>query len=359
MNAGPLIRAMDLDSRAREVFREIVESFLSDGEPVGSRTLSRRGIALSPASIRNTMSDLAALGLLNAPHSSAGRLPTQAGLRLFVDGLLEIGDLGSEEQRDIEARLAGGGNSLPKMLAAASEMLSGLAGGASIVMTPTHEAPVKHVEFVSISPEQALIVLVSDDGAVENRLMRSPPGLTPAAMQEASNYLNAHMKGKTWTEARHEIAETLTRDRMELDVAAAGLIEAGAGEWSGEDPARGRSLIVRGRANLLADTHLAADLARVKQLFEDLERNETVMQMLDLAREADGVRIFIGAENPLFSLSGSSLIVAPYMNAERKVVGALGVIGPTRLNYARVIPVVDYTSRLIGRLLGGEYSSKA
>jgi heat-inducible transcriptional repressor len=230
-------------------------------------------------------------------------------------------------------------------------MLSGLAGGAGLVLTPAHEAPVKHAELVAIGPGQALMVLVFEDGGVENRVLNTPPGLTPAALTEATNYLNARFKGKTLTEARAAVADTLAKDRAALDAAAASLVEGGLAEWSGEDEQAGRALIVRGRANLLQDGQALQDLERVRRLFDDLEKGADLVQLLDLARQADSVRIFIGSENPMFSLSGSSLIVAPYMNAQRKVVGALGVIGPTRLNYARVIPVVDYTARVIGRLL--------
>lgn len=350
----PQVRVQDLDFRARDVFRQIVETFLAHGEPVGSRTLARRGIALSPASIRNTMSDLAELGLLSAPHLSAGRLPTQAGLRLFVDGLLELGDLPLEERQKIDAHLSGTSRSTSHVLQAASEMLSGLAGAASIIVTPVREAAIRQVEFLILGPGQALIVLVFVDGSVENRIMNLPDGLTQSMLQEASNYLNNRMRGRTLADVKLELAQVLARDRALLDEKVAALVQAGVGEWSGVDPDRGRSLIVRGRANLLEDPHLADDLDRIKQLFDDLERHEALSQILDVTREAEGVRIFIGSENPLFSLSGSSLIVAPYMNADRRVVGAVGVIGPTRLNYARVIPVVDYTSQLVSRLLEGD-----
>jgi heat-inducible transcriptional repressor len=348
-----------LDRRSRDIFRDIVEAYLESGEPVGSRTLARRGaVTLSPASIRNTMADLASLGLLDSPHAMAGRRPTQAGLRFFVDSLLELGDLAEDERHSIEGRIAQSGRTKEEVLAGASELLSGLAGGAGLVLTPSHEAPVKHAEIVSVGPGQALMVLVFEDGAVENRLLATPAGMTPSAMTEATNYMNARFKGKTLAEARAEAADVLHRDKAALDAAAASLVQGGLAEWSGEDPLAGRSLIVRGRANLLADPQATADLERVRQLFDDLERTKELVQLLDVAGHGDSVRIYIGSENPLFSLSGSSLIVAPYMNAERKVVGALGVIGPTRLNYARVIPVVDYTAQVIGRMLDGRAPDK-
>ncbi len=343
-----------LDARAREVFREIVEAYLTTGEPVGSRTLSRLGgMSLSPASIRNTMADLAALGLLEAPHAMAGRQPTQIGLRFFVDSLLQLGDLPEDEKREIDARIGSAGANPQEVMGAASELLSGLAGGAGLVMTPERDAPVRHAEIVAIAPGQALLVLVFEDNQVENRLIATPPDLPSSALVEAANYLNARFKGRTLAEARAAAGDALTRDRAALDAAAAKLVESGLVEWSGEDPTLGRSLIVRGRGNLLSDAQAIADLERARRLFDDLEKTRELIQVLDSARAGDAVRVFIGSENPLFSLSGSSLIVAPYMNAERRVVGALGVIGPTRLNYARVIPVVDYTARVVGRVLDG------
>lgn len=343
-----------LDARAREIFREIVEAYLTTGEPVGSRTLSRLGgVTLSPASIRNTMADLVGLGLLESPHAMAGRRPTQAGLRFFVDSLLQLGDLPDDEKREIDARIGNAGANPQEVLGAASELLSGLAGGAGLVMTPEREAPVRHAEIVSIGPGQALLVLVFEDNQIENRILSTPADMPPGALAEAANYLTARFKGKTLAEARAAATDVLARDRAALDAAAAKLVESGLVEWSGEDPTAGRALIVRGRGNLLQDSQEVADLERARRLFDDLEKTRELIQVLDLARAGEAVRVFIGSENSLFSLSGSSLIVAPYMNAERKVVGALGVIGPTRLNYARVIPVVDYTARVVGRVLDG------
>jgi heat-inducible transcriptional repressor len=342
-----------MDRRSRDIFREIVQSYLDTGEPVGSRTISRRGVALSPASIRNIMSDLAEMGLIDSPHTSAGRVPTHAGLRMFVDSLLQLGEPGEDDKRNIESRLAGSGRRMENVLGEASEILSGLVGGAGLVSTPAADAPIRHVEFVRISNEQALAVIVAESGEVENRVLALPPGLPASALIEAGNYLNARMKGRTLTEARAAVLEEVGSRRALLDQTASRLVEDGLAQWGGEDPGRGRSLIVRGRSRLLEDPNAAEDLNRVRDLFAELERSENLLNVLDTAREADGVRLFIGSENPLFSLSGSAMIVAPYMNAERKIVGALGVIGPTRLNYARVIPMVDYTAQVVGRILGG------
>jgi len=341
-----------LDERARDIFRRIVETYLETGEPVGSRTVSRGGMSLSPASIRNTMQDLTELGLLAAPHTSAGRLPTHAGLRLFVDGLLEVGDVGEDERRAIEARLTIKGRSFEEALDQASSLLSGLAGGAGVVVAPVRDFGVKHVEFVALGPDQALAVMVFEDGTVENRLMRTPPGLTPSALQEASNFLNARLRGRTLAEAKTEIGGELDQARRDLDITAARLVEDGLAAWTSDNP-KERALIVRGRANLLQDASAHEDLERVRMLFDDLEQKERLIGLLDDVREAEGVRIFIGAETRLFSLSGSALIAAPYMSGRQKVVGAIGVIGPARLNYARIIPLVDYTARMLGRMLDG------
>jgi heat-inducible transcriptional repressor len=343
----------ELDNRARDILRRVIETYLETGEPVGSRTVSRGGLALSPASIRNTMQDLAHLGLLGAPHSSAGRVPTHAGLRLFVDGLLEIGDLTEDDRRAIDARLAARGRDFEEVMNEASVMLSGLAGGAGIVVAPVRDAGVRHVEFVALSPEQILAVMVFEDGTVENRLMRTSPGLTPSALQGASNFLNARLQGRTLAEAKAEVGAELTRARAELDQTAARLVEEGLAAWGGAGEGENRALIVRGRANLLTDPSAREDLERVRMLFDDLEEKEQLIGLLDDVRDAEGVRIFIGAETRLFSLSGSAVIAAPYMTGRQKVMGAIGVIGPARLNYARIIPLVDYTARVLGRMLDG------
>jgi heat-inducible transcriptional repressor len=298
------------------------------------------------------MQDLAELGLLDAPHISAGRRPTHAGLRLFVDGLLEVGDVAEEDRQSIEARLCARGRSFDQALDEASAILSGLAGGAGVVVTPVREAGVKHVEFVALGPDQSLAVMVFEDGSVENRLMERLAGVTPSALQEASNFLNARLRGKTLVEVRADVAAERTKARQELDTTAARLIEDGLAAWSGGEGSQ-RALIVRGRANLLGDPNTAADLERVRMLFDDLEQKEQLIGLLDGVRDAEGVRIFIGAESRLFSLSGSALIAAPYMSGQRRVLGAIGVIGPARLNYARVIPLVDYTARVLGRLTNG------
>ena len=341
-----------LSDRSRTILRQIVETYLTTGEPVGSRNLSRvLPMTLSPASIRNVMSDLEQLGLIAAPHTSAGRLPTQLGLRLFVDGLLEIGNLTSEERRKIEAQIVSKREqSIDGVLSEASEMISGLSHCAGVVLAEQQVACLKHIEFVPLEPGKALVVLVGEDQVVENRIIALPQGLPPSALVEAANYLNTHIRGFTIAEARARMEKELRNSRAELDELTQKVIQAGLAEWSGAFDDR-QSLIVRGQSNLLKDMTAQDDLERIRQLFDDLEQKHDLVQLLGLSENADGVRIFIGSENKLFSLSGSSLIVAPFHDDERKIVGVLGVIGPTRINYARIIPMVDYTAKLVSRLL--------
>ncbi|MBL8567002.1 MAG: heat-inducible transcriptional repressor HrcA [Hyphomicrobiaceae bacterium] len=341
-----------LNDRSRAIMRHIVESYLATGEPVGSRNLSRvLPMALSPASIRNVMSDLEHLGLIFSPHTSAGRIPTQTGLRMFVDGLLEVGDLTADERRQIEAQIAAGqATSIDSVLAEASNMISGLSHCAGLVLAEKQVSRLKHIEFVPLEPEKALVILVGDDQSIENRVVAIPSGTTPSSLQEAANFLNAHIRGLTIREAHERIEQQLKLARDELDALTQKAIKAGLAEWSGALDDR-RSLIVRGQSNLLKDVSAASDLDRIRQLFDDLESKREMVQLLKLADHAQGVRIFIGSENTLFSLSGSSLVVAPFHDSNRKVVGVLGIIGPTRINYARIIPMVDYTARLVGRVL--------
>ncbi|MTH78292.1 heat-inducible transcriptional repressor HrcA [Paracoccus aestuariivivens] len=340
----------DLNDRSREVFRRVVESYLATGEPVGSRTLTRDLTEkISAATIRNVMQDLEHLGLLDHPHVSAGRMPTQLGLRLFVDGLMEAGPVSMTDREMINETLGNESGDTGAMLDRVSMALSNLTQGASLVLMPKHEAPVRHIEFVSLAPDRALVVLVFADGRVENRVFNPPPGHTASSMREAANFLNAVAEGRTLSDLRSGISREIEASRQKLDLMAAELIASGLAMWDGDstDP----RLIVRGRANLLA--HELADLDRVRTLFDDLERKRDIAEFLELAEHGEGVRIFIGSENKLFSLSGSSLVVSPYMNADRKIVGAVGVIGPTRLNYGRIVPIVDYTAQLVGRMIAG------
>jgi heat-inducible transcriptional repressor len=349
---GSLTELQKLNERSRTIFRQIVESYLSTGEPVGSRNLARHlPMTLSPASIRNVMSDLEHHGLIYAPHTSAGRLPTEAGLRMFVDGLLEIGDVTDAERRQIEAQLrVRREKSIEQILTDAGEMISGLSHCAGVVLADKQVSKLKHIEFVWLEPGKALVVLVGDDQSIENRVIDLPAGLPPSSLVEAANYLNAHIRGLSLAEARAKIEKEQASTKAELDQLTQKVIETGLATWSGTLGDQ-KSLIVRGQANLLKDIDGLENLERIRQLFADLETKRDLVQLLGLSEGGDGVHIFIGSENKLFSLSGSSLIVAPFKDQSRKVVGVLGVIGPTRLNYARIIPMVDYTARLVGRLL--------
>ena len=340
----------EMDARSREVFQRVVESYLSSGEPMGSNTLTQQmSQQVSAATIRNVMKDLEFLGLLDSPHTSAGRKPTEMGLRMFVDGIMEVGDPDEADQRKLAATMDEG-DSISNMLDRMSNALSGLTHGASLVLAPKKSSPIKHIEFVSLATDRALVVLVFANGEVENRIFQPPLGQTPSQMREAANFLNAVGQGKTLQELQSSVIWEIKKHRSELDALAASLVEAGVAvmQNAGGDNER---LIVRGRSNLLEAAGTAEDLERVRVLFDDLERKRDIAEFLQLTDEGEGVRIFIGSENKLFSLSGSSLVVSPYMNADRKVVGAIGVIGPTRLNYGRIVPIVNYTAQMVGRVL--------
>jgi heat-inducible transcriptional repressor len=341
----------ELNVRSQEVFRRVVEGYLDSGEPVGSRTLTRSmSEKVSAATVRNVMQDLEYLGLLDSPHISAGRLPTELGLRLFVDGILEMGSLAEADREKIDAS-ADDSTDVSSLLDAMGATLSRVTQGASLVLAPKHEAPIRHIDFVNLAPDRALVVLVFGDGHVENRVFSPPAGYTPSALREAANFLNAIAEGHTLSELSDVVRSEIGRRRQELDIRARDLVETGLAVWENQGESSER-LIVRGRANLLGDGPESEELERVRELFDDLERKRDIADFLTLAEEGEGVRIFIGSENKLFSLSGSSLVVSPYMNADRKIVGAVGVIGPTRLNYGRVVPVVEYTAQLVGRLIG-------
>ncbi|MGB0531902.1 MAG: heat-inducible transcriptional repressor HrcA [Paracoccaceae bacterium] len=341
----------NMNERSREIFRRLVEGYLESGGPVGSRTLTRTlNEKVSAATVRNVMQDLEFLGLLDSPHISAGRVPTQLGLRMFVDGFLEVDQLSKEDQLKLDQTVDRSSQDVSSVLDRVGSTLSALTHGASLVLTPKQEQPIKHIEFVSLSPDRALVVLVYSNGDVENRLFTPPVGQTPSAMREAANFLNAVLEGRTLSELLSTIQHDVDLRRQEIDSLAQELVTKGLAVWQtqGDDNER---LIVRGRGNLLESEAHEEDLERIRNLFDDLERKRDIAEFLELTEQGDGVRIFIGSENKLFSLTGSSLVVSPYMNSERKIVGAIGVIGPTRLNYGRIVPLVDYTAQLVGKLI--------
>ena len=341
----------EMNDRSREVFQRVVEGYLQSGEPVGSRTLTRSlSENLSAATVRNVMQDLEYLGLLDSPHVSSGRIPTQMGLRMFVDGLLEVDGVAITDREKLDGTINENPKDISATLDKIGSALSGITQGASLVLSPKQESEIEHVEFVSLAHDRALVVLVFSNGHVENRLFQPPLGQTPSSLKEAANFLNSIMQGRTLSQAKEIIQKEISIRRQELDSLAAELVENGIVFWEAKGERQER-LIVRGRANLLENEAEEEELERIRLLFNDLERKQDIAEFLDLTEQSDGVRIFIGSENKLFSLSGSSLVVSPYMNSDKKVIGAVGVIGPTRLNYGRIVPIVDYTAQLVGKLI--------
>lgn len=339
----------EMNARTREVFRRVVQGYLDSGDPVGSRTLTRSMTEkVSAATVRNVMSDLEYMGLLGSPHTSAGRIPTQQGLRMFVDGLLEVNELETSDRRKIDETMGQTGD-VSGLLDRVGAALSGVTQGASLVLAPKHEAAIKHIEFVPLAADRALVVLVFSDGHVENRVFTPPLGATPSSMREAANFLNALAEGRTLTELGTSIRQEIANRRQEIDTLARELVDSGLAVWEGKGESYER-LIVRGRSNLIAGGE-EESVDKIKTLFDDLERKRDIVEFLELTEDGEGVRIFIGSENKLFSLSGSSLVVSPYMNSDRKIIGAVGVIGPTRLNYGRIVPIVDYTAQLVGKMI--------
>jgi heat-inducible transcriptional repressor len=354
MNRIPEDFLAALNSRSQDIFKRLVERYLETGMPVGSRDLSRLlAVGLSPASVRNVMADLEDLGLIAAPHTSAGRQPTQEGLRFFVDAMLEIGAVDERERETISNQIQGqaGQGKVEDLLTEASQLLSGLSHGAGVVIAQKSDLVLKHIEFVRLDAQTAMVVLVGQDGSVENRVLDLPPGLAASALAQASNYLSHFAVGRTLSETRQALQAQRAERLAELDELTRHLVEAGLATLSGSGSAEPPTVIVRGRANLINDTMALEELARVRQLFDELESKDGLIELLSDADEAQGVKIFIGSENKLFGLSGSSVILSPYKDANEKVVGVLGVIGPTRLNYARIVPVVDYTAHVISQMM--------
>mgnify|MGYP001238279770 FL=1 len=347
MNSPPLT---DLSDRARDIFRLVVEGYLESGTPMGSKALAREGgVSLSPASIRSVLAELEQRGLLAAPHTSAGRMPTETGLRLFVDAMMQVAEPTREERAAIEQRLAEPGP-IERALEETSALLSDLSGAAGMVMVPTREPKLAQISLTALDANRVLAVLVGEDGHIENRIIALPVEALGTSLEQASNYLTARSAGRTLAQAASMVEKEIASGKSALDEASRDLVQRGLAVWS-EDASNRPVLIVRGQANLLDETALG-DIERVRSLLDDLESKQSVAGLLERARRADAMRIFIGSENRLFSLSGSSVIASPYRDREGKVVGVLGVIGPTRLNYARVVPMVDFTARSLGKRIG-------
>jgi len=339
-----------LNQRAREVLKQVIDAYMTTGEPVGSRAVADRlGLKLSPATIRHVMAELEGQGLLHAPHISAGRVPTDAGLRFFVDGLLEIGDLAEGDKKNIEAQCAAQGKNLADVLTRATDTLAGLSSCAGLVLAPKSDRPLRQIEFVNLAPGRVLVILVTEDGLVENRVIEAPLGIDAATLTMATNYLNRQIAGRSLAEAQSQIEQEMQQRRAEIDELTQKLIKAGLAVWSGQQGTG--QLLIRGQARLLEDVTALADVERVRHLFDALETEEAMSKLLEAAQGAEGVQIFIGAENELFAHAGCSVIVAPYKNRQEQVIGAIGVIGPLRMNYARIIPMVDYTAQVVGKLM--------
>ena len=354
MIAGPTLT--ELSARARDIFRLVVEGYIASGVPVGSKTLAGSGgLNLSPASIRSVLQELQDAGLLAAPHTSAGRVPTEVGLRLFVDGIMQVAEPSLAERAQIERGLAQGGT-IESALAAASAALSELSAGAGVIMVPRREPRLLQISFVPLSSHRALVVLVAEDGGVENRVIELAEPVMPGVLEAAGNYLTARLTGRTLAEAAQGIAHEIASGKSALDAASTDLVRRGLAVWS-HDAAQRPVLVVRGQANLLDDAAVQ-DLERVRQLLEELESVESIAHVLDAAREAEATRIFIGSENRLMSLSGSAVIATPWRDGDGQVVGVVGVIGPTRLNYARVVPMVDFTAQSLSKLIGQDGFSR-
>jgi heat-inducible transcriptional repressor len=341
----------ELNQRSLEIFRELVDAYVETGEPVGSRTLSRRVKGnLSPATVRNIMADLEDAGLLYAPHTSAGRLPTSEGLQFFVHGLLEISEIPDNEKLQLEQRCQTVNQSASNILEEATCLLSGLSHCAGIVMVPKTDAILRHIEFVPLSQDKALLILVTQDGFVENRLLEIPSGVYASILTEASNYLNARLVGRTLRDVQSLVLDEMKNHQANLDVLTKKVIEAGLAVWAGGE--QNSSLIVKGQANLLNGVSETEDLEKIRTLFQVLDTKENLHKLLEASVQADGMQIFIGAENNLFNLTGCSLVISPYHNDNNRIIGSIGVIGPTRMNYGKIIPLVNYTAKLVGRLLG-------
>ena len=340
----------ELNERAEAVLRYIVDTYMESGEPVGSRTISKGlGLNLSAATIRNVMADLENEGLLFAPHTSAGRMPTQQGLRFYVDGLMEIGSLTSDERQNIKSQCLAAGHSMETLFDQASKTLSGLSSAAGLVVAPKTDKPLKQIQFVKLDNRRVLIVMVAQSGLVENRVMEVDQDVSESNLSAAANYLNAKLEGKTLNQTKKLVAADILGQQAQLDRITADLVQRGIALTSPENTPG--HLIVRGQTELLKDVKAIEDLEKAQALLAVLEEQETMARLLDSVEDADGVQIYIGTENRMFEHSGWSMVISPYKGQENQIIGAIGVIGPTRLNYSRVIPLLDYTSKVIEKIM--------
>tara|TARA_Y100000590_G_scaffold83785_1_gene93433 strand:+ start:15648 stop:16694 length:1047 start_codon:yes stop_codon:yes gene_type:complete len=340
-----------LNEISRAILRQLVDFYVETGEPIGSETLSKKmRLKISSSSIRSIMAELQKEGLVYAVHKSSGRLPTDKGMRLFVEGLLEFGRLNENEKNSIESQCKSHGESYKEVLDKASETLSGLSNCAGLVVAPKYQNKIKQIDFLDLNNGQIMAVLVNENGLVENRIFLSYSKFNDSNLREASNYLNDKLKGKTIEFVKKEILNEIKNHKIELDKVSENLVKTGIAEISStkENP----YIFLHGQSTLLNDEIIKGDLDKLKDLFDQIANKKSFLELMDSTSKADGVKIFIGYKNILFNHSGLSAVMAPYKNDQQEVVGAIGVIGPMRINYSRIVPIVDFTSKLVGRILG-------
>lgn len=334
---------MQLDSRAQTLLKALVERYIADGQPVGSRALSRiSGLELSPATIRNIMSDLEELGLVASPHTSAGRIPTPRGYRLFVDSLLTVQSI---DESAVEARLQGGSSS-QKIIANAAQVLSSLSQFAGVVLTPRREMTFQQIEFLRLSEKRILLVIVAPGGDVQNRLLLTETDYTPSELVQAANYINQHYAGLSFDQVRVKLGDELRQLRDDMMKLMQAAVEAGSDAMTEAS----EEVVISGERNLLSVADLSSNMGSLRKMFDLFEQKTTLVTLLDTSSKATGVQIFIGGESQVVPLEEMSVVTAPY-EANGRIVGTLGVIGPTRMAYERVIPIVDITARLLSNAL--------
>ncbi|NUR23060.1 heat-inducible transcriptional repressor HrcA [Frateuria sp.] len=344
----PLSHGHDLDARARRLLRTLIAQYLADGEPVGSRTLSRSsGLDVSPATIRNIMADLEEAGLVASPHTSAGRVPTPRGLRLFVDSLIELQPLPREEMARLKRELPPGPTTTRDLLGNVSTLLSAMTHFAGVVTVPRQgDFPLRHIDFVPLPDARVLVILVFSDNQVQNRIVQLARPLDGRELEQAANYLNTHFAGLRVDDIRAHLLRELREAGSELNRLVASATELAAASFA---PQGGEDVLVSGQTNLMGYAELA-DLDRLRELFEAFQKKNELLQLMEVCARAPGVRLFIGEESGFAALDGCSVVTASY-GAQGRVLGAIGVIGPTRMAYERVIPVVQATAGLLSDAL--------
>jgi len=341
---------VELSDRSKQIFKSVVETYLETGSPSGSETILKKGgVNLSSSSIRLILANLQKEGLLFAQHTSAGRLPTDKGIRFFVDGLLEFGRLTQDERDNIKQQCLAKGTSFQEVLDEASKVISGLSSHTCIVVAPKNQNSIKHIEFIRLNSSQVMSIIASANGQIENRIIDDGGVYTDNILREISNYLNAKYLNKSIGEIKRNIQLEINNSKGRLEVLSQNLVQKGILEIApnSENP----YIFLHGQSNLLEDEIISKDLDQIRKLFDEIENKTNFLEILENTNSAKGVQIFIGSQNFLFKHSGLSMIMAPYKDKDQKIIGAIGVMGPTRLNYAKIVPLVDYTSKIIGKVL--------